>query len=354
MVAGLARPSWAYTTSKLLAGSPPPITPVTPVTPFTAGLVQLDLGVHGGITSLFAVRRTPTTALVEVAGDESVLVHDEVTGADHQLLPGQTAAVTLSGGRAHLRVVDGQSQLAFALTPRAAVRYEATGPAAWMDFQLGRAVSGSAITPGAYCNRPDDARLGGQFASVLRSNLHVTRITVVSDEDPGARAFVGGILRSRRLVMTDVGDDVRRAGRTHGIVVVVASRPTALKVLTGLSALPNGPRAVYLAPWLLDGAILTELASLWLPPVTVGATTDPMSPVADRYRVALATAAPGAAPSAAGLAGYDGTCAHSGLQMYAAEPVGFLPGVLNDGHQHGDHGWFAGGTLVPITSLEVS
>lgn len=335
----------------VLAGSPPPVTPVTQV---TAGLVELDLGARDGIASLFAVRRTPTTALVELTGEESVLVHDEVGSADHQLLPGQTATVRLSGGRAHLRVVSGQAQLTFALTPRAAVRYVATGPAAWMDFQLGRAVSGSATTPGPYCNRPDDARLGGQLASLLRTDLHVTRITVVSDEGPGARAFVDGILRSRRLVMTNVGDDVPRAAQAHGTVVIVASRPTALKALTGLSALSNGPRAVYLAPWLLDGAVLDELTSLRLPPVAVGATTDPMSPVADRYRVALSAAAPGAAPSAAGLAGYDGTCAHSGLQMYAAEPVGFLPGVLNDGHQHGDHGWFAGGTLVPITSREIS
>ena len=154
--------------------------------------------------------------------------------------------------------------------------------------------------------------------------------------------------------MTDVGDDVRRAVRTHGVVVVAASRPTALKVLTGLSALPNGPRAVYLAPWLLDGAVLNEMASLRLPPVTVGATTDPMSLVAARYRIALAHAAPGATPSAAGLVGYDGTCADSRLQMYAAVPVGFLPGALNTGHQHGGHGWFTSGTLVPITSPETS
>jgi hypothetical protein len=40
--------------------------------------------------------------------------------------------------------------------------------------------------------------------------------------------------------------------------------------------------------------------------------------------------------------------------MYAAEPVGFLPGVLDVGHQHSEDGWFAGGTLVPITSLENS
>ncbi|MGZ6875242.1 MAG: copper resistance D family protein [Nocardioidaceae bacterium] len=335
----------------VLAGMEPPIPPVTQV---AAGLVQLNLGAGGGTTSLFAVRRTPSTALVEVAGEEPVLLHDEVGGADHRLQPGETAAVTLSGGRAQLRVVGGQSQPAFALTPRAAVRTTATSPATWTDFQLGRAVSGSATTPAADCNRPDAARLGGQFATVLRGELHVTRTTVVSDADPVARAFVGGIGRSRRLAMTDVGDDLRRAGRTHGVVVIAASRSTALKVLTGLSALPHGPRAVYLAPWLLDGAVLNEVASLRLPPVTVGATNDPMSLAADRYRVALAHAAPGAAPSAAGLAGYADTCADSRVQMYAAEPVGFLPGVLNVGHQHSDHGWFAGGTLVPITSLENS
>jgi putative copper export protein len=334
----------------VLAGKEPPIPPVTQI---AAGLVQLNLA-DGDTTSLFAVRRTPTTALVEVAGEEPVLLRDEVSGADHRLQPGATTAVRLSGGRVQLRVDALQSQPAFALTPRAAVRNTATSPAAWMDFQLGRAVSGSTTTPAAQCNRPDAARLGDQFATALRAELHVTRTTVVSDKDPVARAFLDGIDRSRRLTTTDVGDDVRRAARTHGVVVIAASRPTALKVLTGLSSLPHGPGAVYLAPWLLDGAVLNKMASLRLPPVAVGATTDPMSPVADRYRVALSRAVPGAAPSAAGLVGYDGACADSRLRMYAAEPVGFLPGVLDVGHQHSEDGWFAGGTLVPITSLENS
>jgi len=101
------------------------------------------------------------------------------------------------------------------------------------------------------------------------------------------------------------------------------------------------------------------LATTRLPPLLVASTVDAMSPLADRYRATLAQVADGVPPSVAGLVGYAEAIAPSAvdqdrLTLYSAAPVGFLPGVLDVGHDHGGAaGWFAGGSLVPTSAASV-
>jgi hypothetical protein len=120
----------------------------------------------------------------------------------------------------------------------------------------------------------------------------------------------------------------------------------------------DGGRAtggIYLAPWLLDSEVLALTHDKALPLVTVASIADPMSPLADRYRAALAVLVERGAPTAAGLLGFLSIASpaqSTSLRLYAAAPVGFLPGVLNVGHDHGSAGWFPNGTLAPITAAQ--
>lgn len=87
----------------------------------------------------------------------------------------------------------------------------------------------------------------------------------------------------------------------------------------------------------------------------LASTLDPNSGVAVGYLRALASVAPGFAPSGDGLwafasaLGPDSTGTAGGLHLYAVTAVQFLPSYIEAGHNHGPGGWFSvGGQLVPI------
>ena len=187
------------------------------------------------------------------------------------------------------------------------------------------------------------ADAGGAYADALRAH-GLRRVTVVTD----ALVAVGFVRSlSRRLDVDRQGVGARVA--PDGPLVIATTPEGAVRELRAVAGAPRPPGAVYLAPWLLDARVLAELHTLRLPPVSVAATSDPMSPAADRYRALLAVHAPGAPPTAAGLAGFTGS-GGAALRLYAATPIGFLPGPLEVGHQHSTSGWFPGGTLVPVSA----
>jgi hypothetical protein len=171
------------------------------------------------------------------------------------------------------------------------------------------------------------------------------------------RAYSDGSQRARRLIAGLAAHGVP-ANRHDGapFALLATDAANARRVLARIAARRHpSVRGIYLAPWLLDGAVLSTLTSLRLPPLLVPAPVDPMSPTADRYRAALAVAAGGIAPSVAGLLGWLSVVSPAAgsddvLTLYAATPVGFLPGVLDVGHQHGTTGWFTGGTLVATSA----
>jgi len=137
-------------------------------------------------------------------------------------------------------------------------------------------------------------------------------------------------------------------------VLIAAGEDRAIDVLHRLAAAQAAPRGVVLAPWLLTYRVLSIASEAHLPMLAVGAAVDPTSVTADQYRAALGATMPGLHPDGAGLLGYldraDPAATRAGrLSLYAASPVGFLPGVLETGHTHGSNGWFPDGTLVAIT-----
>lgn len=322
------------------------------------GLSLVDIG-GGQRAALFTVATGPSSALVQVTSDESLRVVDRITHAAHQLDPGGHATVALVGRTAHLALTSGVSTVEVTV-PAARPVIPARDDAAtadqggWLSYQLGRALAfgttSSVRSPvPARCQALSAQRDGAAFAATLTAS-RVRTLQVVSDGSRRSGAFVRGLIHgSSRIRVPDI------SGATSGNVLVATGADAASAALARIAHRPNPATAVYLAPWLLDGRVLTALARLRLPPVLVASTVDPMSPLADRYRAALAGAGGGAAPSVAGLLGYRSvvdptTEADASLRLYAATPIGFLPGVLDAGHDHGAPGWFADGTLVATTA----
>lgn len=303
--------------------------------------------------AVFVTALTADSGAVRVLSDTTLRVVDRLTHQAHDMSPGEVAQVELRDGLAHLEVATGWTahdvDVPAASAARASLAGAATAdPSGRLDYQLGRSL-GAASTRGAAdphgCPAPTARETGrGLGEALLRS--HIRRVTAITDNASRAQSMTRGLV--------DVG--VRRAPLGRSSVAVVATDASgATAFLRGLSRRAARVQAVYLAPWLLDGRVLSLLSSVRLPPLVVASTVDPMSPVADRYRAALATTAEGTAPTVAGLLGYESVvapdlAASSRLTLYAATPVGFLPGVLEVGHDHSAPGWFTGGTLVPTSA----
>jgi hypothetical protein len=183
----------------------------------------------------------------------------------------------------------------------------------------------------------------------LASALTIDRLRtlrVVSDGSRRSRELIGGLVAGGYRPTAGAG--------AAGGLLLATDAVGARRALANIARRPRPPAQIYLAPWLLDGGVLSSVQERQLPPVLVASAIDPMSPLADRYRAALAAAGAGARPSLAGLLGFasvaEGTTnAASSIQLYAATPIGFLPGILDVGHQHAQTDWLTTGTLVSVT-----
>ena len=231
--------------------------------------------------------------------------------------------------------------------PAAAVSSDLRDAKARSGFALGRLLATTTGFTGSGLDcAPRSADAGAAYGAVLR-RLHAGDVSVLVGGGREARVF------ARWVEHADAGAHVVDRA-TGNAALVVGSRRFALRTLAAFSG-GASTGAIYLAPWLLDGTVLRRVAAERLPLVSVGAFIDPMSPAADEYRAALARLLPGVAPTVTQLRGYlsvaDPQATYSKrLVLYAASPVGFLPGVLDVGHEHGTDGWFAGGTLTPMTT----
>ena len=300
------------------------------------GIAVASLG-NGQSADLFVVRQGGS-AVVQLLSDWPVEIVDRTSGAAQQLEPGQATHVRLQSGVAELQLTSGNSTREVDVSATAPVSGES------LDYQLGRAVAlgGGGHRAPSTCGAPSLVHAGASFARALASR-HVGRLAVVSTQSVDASALLDG--------MTQGGMHFDQHARS---VLVATSLPRARSVLHRLAG-KSSTQAVYLAPWLLDGRLLSLLPDLQLPPVTVAATADVMSPLADRYRAALSVVADGVSPSVDGLRGYESVAApylrEQALTLYDATPIGFLPGVLDAGHDHGGAaGWFSKGTLVPVSA----
>ncbi|HET6793955.1 MAG TPA: CopD family protein, partial [Acidimicrobiales bacterium] len=187
------------------------------------------------------------------------------------------------------------------------------------------------------------ARRGAKEVGVLTSLL------------PESEAFAAGLVAGARAAGVTVITNPPAAALTRTDALVLAGGPDqAVAALRAEQKVRSDPLGVVMAPWLLqpevldqgtDGGASVELAS----------TLDPNSGVAVGYLRALASVAPGFAPSGDGLwafasaLGPDSTGTAGGLHLYAVTAVQFLPSYIEAGHNHGPGGWFSvGGQLVPI------
>src|SRR5205823_12227084 len=97
-------------------------------------------------------------------------------------------------------------------------------------------------------------------------------------------------------------------------------------------------RGAFLAPWLLNGALLVPDRDR--PQLTVGSDVDPRSPAAAAYLGALQSLLPGESATLAGLKAFVGATgaptAATALTLYTPARIEFLPASLSEGHtEHG-------------------
>jgi putative copper export protein len=268
---------------------------------------------------------------------------------------GDITTVDLAHGRAALTLRSHGRSVDVSLRAAPPIGVAMDGAADRAAFAMGRALAAAEddapADQNAWC--PVAPTLGDEGAAYAQAlhQLHIDRVDVVGAATARSRRFLTALGSRVHLDRT-----ARPASSTqHGAPVVVATDPArAMRTVRSLAHAGAARGGVFLAPWLLDGRVLTFATAVGLP-VTVASAVDPMSPVADDYRVLLTSYAPALRPSAAGLAGFltvadPEATTHPELDVFAATPIGFLPKILDTGPSHSDAaGWFPNGTLVPIT-----
>ena len=189
-------------------------------------------------------------------------------------------------------------------------------------------------------------------ALLVRPSLRHCPDQTLDPQDAGALRALTQWLRDRGVSAVGVQGDA--SGRSREAATVLgrsSARPQAL-VLTGTwesasAALAKlgrrvPERGVYLAPWLLEGTLLTRAATT--APLVV-LPFDPKGADALRYAASLPA---GESPTAAGYRAWGGGA--SPAQVWATSPASIFPTDL--GHDHTvAGGWFPGGALVPVADL---
>jgi hypothetical protein len=175
---------------------------------------------------------------------------------------------------------------------------------------------------------PDQA-LAPQDATALRVLTHWLRDRGVSAV--GVQGDASGRSEQARQVLG-------RSSERPQALVLTGTWESAAETLAGLGRrVPE--RGVFLAPWLLDGTLLTRAATT--APLVV-LPFDPTSAEALRYAASLPA---GELPTAAGYRAWGGS--ESSPQVWATSPASIFPTDL--GHDHTvAGGWFPGGALVPL------
>jgi putative copper export protein len=339
----------------VLEGLPLPAAAVTTAAP---GLATVRIG-HTQVVplALVAVDGRHATLLYGGPAKAAPTIVDRLANARgwRPAAPGDVTTVDLAHGRAALTVRARGRSVDVSLSAAPPVDLALGGAADRAAFALGRALAAAENDATANQNEwcavvPTVGDEGAAYAQALR-RLHIDRVDAVGAATPRSRRLLAAI---GSLVRVDRAAQPESSGQ-HGAPVVVATEPgAALRTVRVLAHAGAARGGVFLAPWLLDGRVLTSATAAGLP-VTVAAAVDPMSPIADDYRVLLTSVAPALRPSAAGLEGFltvadPEETTHPELDVFAATQIGFLPKVLDTGHDHSDAaGWFPNGTLVPIT-----
>lgn len=211
---------------------------------------------------------------------------------------------------------------------------------------LGRLLTGSAA-PVLFC--PAD-RLDPADADALRAAVRfvatrgATAVGLVADSSPRSTT-AAAVVRDEAAHLR-----VRIAPAPDGNpLLVVAGWAAAYRVLTDVASGRVRAQGAYLAPWLLNGPLLSEPAGQLIP-----LRFDPRGPATLEYLAALGAHFPGEPPSSAGYTGWRGSRPETApVRLYAASRV-FVPGDPASGaHDHhtagGAANWLPHGTVIPVS-----
>jgi putative copper export protein len=224
------------------------------------------------------------------------------------------------------------------------------------SYALGQAVArwSGGRNPGTVCLTSPDSTAVGQAFGASFAGLGIRSVDVYVDNADRATSLARGLRVAGTAIRVHVTSTATLPVARSTAALVATGVTTARQLIVRFgNAAPA--RGVYLAPWLTDSRVLSLTQKTPLPLLAIGSALDLNTPTAERYRFALSGVAARATPTAAGLLGYlsvvDPTAtAPAQFRLFAAAPIGFLPSVLNAGHDHSSAAaWFPNGALTAIT-----
>lgn len=179
---------------------------------------------------------------------------------------------------------------------------------------------------------------------------------VVQDDDPRGEALAAALRATGApIVVVPAGDPAAAAPHPDALVVIATSAATAGPAALAAVEGGDGTIPVLLAPWLLDGTVIGELADARAP-VLVSVVRDPTAAEAVDYRRALGrTPGGGWGATAAGFEAYLSALeALAGLSpgdtapgVFSAGRLAVLPPSLEQGHGPGS-GWAPGLAMARV------
>lgn len=193
--------------------------------------------------------------------------------------------------------------------------------------------------------RPQDERT---LRSTVRSlaGHGAPGLALAADASPRSRAAADTV----RSEAQAVGLPILPAPGPDGALVVVSGWQSAIgsisDVTVAATRAPTALGGIYLAPWLLTGAVLQSAQSALLP-LSFG----PQEPLPQRYVRALAVTAPGSAPSRSGLLAWAreaGEQVETAPSLFGAAPVQVPMGDAMAHEAPNVAAWFPDGAVVQI------
>jgi hypothetical protein len=179
----------------------------------------------------------------------------------------------------------------------------------------------------------------------------VDELTLVADSSPRGVVAEREVRTAAARANITVMEVSALAGRKPQAVLATAGDEVAWATLQRLRIGPAPTYGTYLAPWLLDSALVAAAGGA---PLAV-LPFDPAGPQAQIFVSALRLVGPQQSASTAGFYAYLAASGHSlpaaPLLLYAAAGAFQILGTAGAGHGHGGTGvtWLGAGPLVAVT-----
>ncbi len=363
----LARLELGVLVAAILAGAvltslPPPGPP-----PVKGAPLVRALDIDEAITGLVIAPQRPGTNLVHLMTDR--LTDVVVNGRRYRAEPrpgsqGLWAEVHLPPGRSLLELRQGRQVAAQVVdTGTGPEQASLSGPngaecaAAAMGAVLGGSRAPLAACPSDDLSPPDAVSFRALVGSLQTRG--VKRLTLITDRTPrglAAEKLVRPLAREAGMTVRErtVGAGEAGAGKADA-VLAIAGWEVSENVLTALAAEKPPLYGIYLAPWLVQAAVVRAAGGS---PLAV-LTFDPTGPDVRDYIAALRRVGPAESASTAGLMAFlaaRGEALPGGDALLYAATGGFeiMPMGGKGGDAGMDHGaidlsWLGGGALTPVS-----